>query len=521
MSTEYIMLDKNREYVIYGAGSGGAKIAKKVLKENGKEVKAFLDKKAASIQAIDDVPVFTVEEYSKQCTNKDNVVIIVTLKNPFLHSDVASILHKEGFYGLVYQPLTVLNDCGKEEELQVAKIHNSFLMELRFPERQCLPKTKGVQTKIFKDCLLISREDSKVLCNIPIELLFNQTVRLAYADVSMPAMFPYVDFYESLLNKVTEEERVTAEQHFINYSCEYLKRQHMMLTAEKRKELVSTRRDIFEQMERSVDFDLTFFERTAPYVQAEKGIHFNLVSGGKNKISYQIAKGKKHLPVRMSETDYDRWVNQKALQRVKEYLTKNQNLKLFAPIPHPWLADLQSIVPNYSNMVLKTFGRIVMQQLYSVSMMEYQKMTVVDACALQEECNKYTFACCMRDEGTLYRYLKELGIKAYQCEPQTELETLLNELMYVENRDTDNGVMSFRTAVFDGRMDKKLAEELAERVEDTIYLFDWENGNVKSDMLLEMGFYIKKNMFCVVWDCKQVNVIELERKTRKEKTYFY
>ena len=521
MEERYIKLDGNAEYVIYGAGSGGAKIAKKVLEEHGKVVKAFIDKRAAEIKNVEGIPVFTLADYSNYCKRKENTVIVITLKNPFLHSEIASSLLKEGFRGLIYQPISVLHDCAKEEDNRIAQLHNAFLMELRFPENQLLPKTTEVQTVIFEDRFLISHKNQEILCYVPIELIFNQTIRLAYADVSMPAMFPYVDFYKTLLDGASEEERILAEDQFLAYSCEYLKRQHMLLTQEKRRQLLSTRIDIFKQMERNVDLDHTFFERTAPIVKLEKGVHFNLISSGKNKISYQIAKGKKQIPVIMSEADYEKWTNSDVLRRLIEYLSKNGDIKLFAPIPHPRLADIQTIVPNYSILVLGVIGRIIMKQIYSASMMNYQGMNVVDGCALQEERNRYSVACYMKDDGALYRYLCEFGIKVYRCTEPTELEALIDELLLLQKENYDNGVVSFKTAIMDGRLEKDKAIELGKRVDSRIYLFEWESGAIISKEFLELGFYIKRTLFSVVWDEKVVKLLELEKREQFSHDYYY
>ena len=98
-------LTGREQIVIYGAGQQGKETAN-LFSKNGFNVKAFLDKRADEVKAIEldksVVRVFDLENYALE--SKDEVAII-SLCNGLHHNQVAEQLQSIGFKNIIYIPL--------------------------------------------------------------------------------------------------------------------------------------------------------------------------------------------------------------------------------------------------------------------------------------------------------------------------------------------------------------------------------------------------------------------------------
>ena len=88
-------LNKEKKYLIYGAGGGGLKLIK-VLKEKGC-LKGFIDKRAAALGDVRGEKVWDLNTLKELLPEAENIVIILTTKNVFEHTDIAHELAAMGF----------------------------------------------------------------------------------------------------------------------------------------------------------------------------------------------------------------------------------------------------------------------------------------------------------------------------------------------------------------------------------------------------------------------------------------
>lgn len=352
---------KKSNVLIYGTGGNGAGLYNRIM--SFCKVLGFIDKRAKKIGTMFDKPVFTIDEVSQRLSTdeKQNVIVIITVKNVFIHSEIVKELLNNDFAFFVYKPLNVLKNRGNATEIRINDIYECIVERKEYMENIDIPRTKEILYE-FENKLLIAKEQDYVSTWMPVELLFNYKNSYDYPGINMPLFFPLVELYKAFLGSrdVSLEQAI---DNFYLYCGEWLHQNEKRLTEEQKDSFLESRVSIFGEMQKMAEVDIKFFEHNAPLVEKENNIFF-LKSSGRNRVAFLIAKGFKYVPVKMNINDYNEWCNIGFVNEKEREINQNNVNCFFASYPNPYLVDYPVCFTDYQRLFLQPVANEVMKELY-------------------------------------------------------------------------------------------------------------------------------------------------------------
>lgn len=431
----YFYPDRKKEYLLYGAGGDGLKLLYG-MKNKGYRLKGFIDKRASVLKMVHGEKVWDMETVKELRQEAESLVIIITTKNVFDHSEIADNLAEMGFSQCIFKPQPILKGYFDEELEKISRAHDGFLSDAGGFEPQKLMKVQGNYKVYTRDRFCIFEEKQEVLAWCPLELLFNYPKGDAYQNLNMPAFFPLINLYRLFLDgQAVKREETLAD--FYSYSSEWAFRNQVDVTEDLKAGWLTSRKQIFDRMQESIDYDKDFFSRNAPYVcRGEKG-EFHMCSSGRNRVVFQTAKGWRHVPVRMNREDYEKWIHRDALEKISQYMEKKRKKKVFAPIGHPYLKDIQAENVDYYRLVCFPIGKYLVESMYRHARKRQDGYNITDLGRLEAEKQCNVIFCDLDDEGTCSRYLSMCGfhVKRGNGKGDCAFSALLDELFYQKPDD--------------------------------------------------------------------------------------
>ncbi|MBF8775879.1 hypothetical protein [Pseudomonas fulva] len=312
--------------ILYGAAHRGTMILRYL---RGRcNVTSFIDKRADEIVHHEGLPVTSVDKADKAAW------VIVCVNNIFEHESIAQHLAAEGFDRVVFCPVNGSNmawRCAADREL-MAKVFNAVLDEqLSLPVE--VPAVKGLLQPVFKDDALISTEGDQVLAWIPAALVCaRRDGNGLFKDSPVFTLFPYLELFRWF-----DGETDAAPHHYIDLYCRPAADQFGIAQTDAWVgNVLRSRRQVYERMRQTESIDPLFFVNHAVSADwNEHQGHFNMDSG-KHRAAFLIHRKRSLVPLRLSITDYERYLNQPALQRVVECLEHEQAADLPYPVHHPY-----------------------------------------------------------------------------------------------------------------------------------------------------------------------------------------
>lgn len=423
-------LDEKKEYLIYGAGGGGIKLVP-VFKEKGYFLKGFIDKRAASLGEVCGKKVWNLDTLDELQDESENIVIIITIKNVFEHTNIAEELAGRGFDQCIYKPLPLLKGYEDVELEKINKVHDDLLINIEIPDVQLLPKVTIDYEEVLKDSFLISSQKRNIVTWLPLELLFNYKESDAYAQISMATYFPLSNLYKMFLGEKGINENETLEEFFC-YCNEWAYRNKIKVTCELKQRWIASRYEAFMQMQELVDYDFDFFYRSAPEVERNVDGSFNLVCSGRNRVAFLEAKGYRHIPVKMSNDNYEKWINKSVMDRVLQYMRKYNIRKTYAPVPHPYFKMFPAKHVDYYRLVCFPIAKYITQWIYREARKSIGNNYIIDPVQLEKLKKECLILCDLEDEGACSRYLKMCGFKVVRKTKVDTFGELLDKLLYQE-----------------------------------------------------------------------------------------
>lgn len=326
-------INENSNIVIYGAATSG-QIVYDILKKNQIDIIAFIDKRADElgelygkriVGSIDDIGSLA----------KTDCVVIIAVKNVFEHTKIADKLLKNGINCILYKPYSVLIGEGTDDEKKISECYD-YLLSNQPEKLSYIPKTKDIAVYACKDSALVREEDDYVWARVPVCLIYaNKTneKESIWEDIPVLSMFPHIGLFRDCLC----EQAVNGVEDYVAFCCEAAKNTGSVEITERWKEnVVSNRVDVFHNMETAYELDKDFFVRNAPMAKWNAGGYFNLL-GGKHRCTFLAAKGDQYVVLQISKKDYEKWVGQKKILDLQEYLDEFiQNKRGRGVIEHPY-----------------------------------------------------------------------------------------------------------------------------------------------------------------------------------------
>lgn len=464
-----MFVDPQTSFLIYGTGGDGIHTLR-TLSEAGVNVIGFLDKRAAEMDNFKGLPVYTAESAATHDHLLD-AVVVVTVKNVFIHSEIAELLRNLGFHKAIFKPLGLLKGGGSDAERLVDGIYDELVALRRWPQGSSpLPDIPKRDKLRFEDRLAISKTDVSVNVWIPSELVFNYRRQdVVFSNCNMPLFFPLVGLYRGLLAQ--PDIHFDWTDAFLVYSSDWLARNDLAMTDGQRHSLLQSRVAVFQEMERLFEVDLDFFRRNAPVVEMSSAGHFNVTASGRNRIAFLLARGFRFLPLTVPIADYDAWLAPERVRSLMEYLWREETLHLFAPIPHPLFADVPSAFVDYARLFLIPVAERLLRGCYEKYIQRKNGLRLFADAPVKAEIATRGIACLLRDGGAAARYFSSLGYPVTrlidaQWRGEQELTECIDRLF---GFDIAHHLHKCDVVLLDSSASPELSEQLARNA--TIFYF--------------------------------------------------
>ncbi len=444
------LLDKEKEYLIYGAGGNGLKLIN-IFKEKGYKLKGFIDKRASTLGAVRGEKVWDVDTLKELLPEADDIVIILTTKNVFEHTDIAYGLAMMGFDQCIYKPLPVLKGYSDEKLEKISMVHDIFMVNIDFPKEQMLSKVNLNYKMYYKDRLMASQNsEEEVIAWMPLELIFNYKKADVYEDISMAVFFPLANLYRMFLGNITGKEKNVLND-FYRYASEWAYKNQVEVTEELKASWIESRWEAFANMQEISDYDFKFFIRNAPQVEAGDKGKFYMVKSGRNRVVFLAAKGYRHIPVKLKSDDYEHWLNKEIFLLVQDYMEKEHIAKTVAPIPHPYFKDMKAENVDYYRLVLFPIVEYLTHNMFSQAQENVNGYNITSREILKRVKEKFSILCDLKDEGACSRYLNACGFNVSRIEREdNEFTILLDKLFYQNVNETDDqGFENYNVMILD------------------------------------------------------------------------
>ena len=333
-------MNQNTGYIIYGAG-GNCHRVKEFLRKAKHPVTAVLDKRAKEINDIDGIPVYTLEQFSAMDEEKENRIIIISIKNVFAHINIVRDLLAAGYEKIIYKPFPVLQGEMDEEwdsinDAYEAIVEGKLLLDFKGRMIAC---SRGDHLMAYKDELIIEKDKDRVVCWIPIELVCNYNREDAFKLLPMAAYYPLLNLYQYLLGSGFRYGWEEIQDDFLLYAVEWVERAKYEFSDSLKNSMLNSRMDIFAQMQKKAEIDKNFYIRNAVCVKRIDTMRFYLTASGRNRVSFLAAKGYRFIPAYMSREDYACWLNENKFEEFRQYIEKEKINELFTMVPHPLMCS--------------------------------------------------------------------------------------------------------------------------------------------------------------------------------------
>lgn len=404
----YKLIDK--KIIVYAAGATST-ILRSLFQNNDLDIYAYIDKRADEIKDVNGTPVYTLEMFLKKEQKKDDFCIIITPKNVFEHSEIANKLGKAGYHNLIFKPKEILNGQENLKLLNINDVFDCLVTSKSIPDKEI--EEYHVGSKERNQQLLIKNIDNNyVVFWLPVEFLYsNISQKSIWSNINMCSHFPLIDLYKLFLGITQCAE--DAIDNYIDYSSYGANLIQMKITESWRKNAIDTRLKIFYEMQNMIACYPEFFIKNCPEVEYVNDRHFNIISSGKNRMGFLIAKKYRFVPVKIKKESYEHWADNIHLRPVLSYLENNQIQKIDFEIAHPALMNYKSKFPNYVQLWCTEVANRLVKILY-----KYKKDFVY------YDWRIFDYS---KDNGTIRRLLDEIGFHMFYKRNDNDIENLLDK----------------------------------------------------------------------------------------------
>ena len=383
---------ENKSMIIYGAAAIGL-IVYDICKDLNIPVSGFVDKRGDEISEIQGVSVYSVDSSEIDTIDKDSI-IFVAVKNVFEHDNIARKLIEKGFNNIVYRPYAVIKGEGSEDEKILYDVYDKFMSKELFEGD--IPKSFTVHQYEYKDYATVKKVEDERIVYVPIESLFTdlkkEVSRWSWINIPIMALIPHIAFFRWM-----DQQEGFSYDMYLKFCIDSTKVKGQINVTERWKQnVIKNRADVYTNMNESLERDFDFFIRNAPRAKWNPDGYFNLVSG-KHRASFWIAKGRRYIPLKISDSDYEEWINKSEVNKIVQHLNEMNVFCLNAPVEHPFFYDMQCENKNFYFQLLRDF-------IYATACEQYENMEYINLKELS------TVFISLNDDGYMSRALQRYGI---------------------------------------------------------------------------------------------------------------
>lgn len=406
-------LDK-QSIIIYGAAAIGL-IVYDICKELNLPVAGFIDKRGDEIHEIQGVKVYNIDSAEIDAIDRQ-CIIFIAVKNVFEHDNIARKLIEKGFVNIIYRPSTVIKGAGNKDEKRLNEVYDKFMQK----EFICddIPKSFSVHEYEYRDYATIKKlgNGQERVAYIPVEYLFTDKKKAgkwSWVDIPVMSLIPHVAFF-----KWMDNQPGFSYDMYLDFCIDSTKIKGQIKVTDRWKEnVIKNRADVYANMNQSLERDFDFFIRNAPNAKWNTNGYFNLVSG-KHRAAFWLAKGRHYIPLRISNTDFQMWINEFKVDKIIHCLRERGIVSVNAPIEHPYFYDIQCQNRDFYFHLLCDF-------VFEVALDQYKEKRYIKL----EELSPVFVS--LNDDGYISRTLQRYAIPV-EVHNKSKVSVILEDLI-VEN----------------------------------------------------------------------------------------
>lgn len=482
MGKRYFIDDK--KVLIYGAGDMARRITKTFASE-GKEIEAYIDKRAGAYNQYQGKEVYSVEKLLS-LDNKDDYVVIIAIKNAFGHNDIAVELKRKGFFNLIFKPMYVLKGGNDQKELStIMRIHGDITDGYQY-NREEITSVENVNLSRIPSHAIIKEEEEMVTCFIPSEMIFYKNAESssdklgAHMVSNRPAVRMYENFEQNCLDNNCE-----GLNDYLQEAREASLKGGMPVDIAWENNFIEGKVSVYRNMKKQLNMTPDFFVNPAALASFFKPSFMQIAGTGKNRISFLMAQGFEQIPLTLPYQDYQEYMHTEVAEEVDNLLGEQA---LLVPIPHPYFYEKQTQKDGYIKLWIVPLAR-ALYDLVTTSEKKTIEWKVYD---------------CLQDWGTTSRILSTMGFQVMR-ETLDDVTEALDRLFYFEeehfetwNLDTDFDVLIMSSE----RMPEDIVLEKGKKVIFVQAMDTWKWEDVSR--LLPPDFKYCKTLFSTVWQGRKV-----------------
>lgn len=375
MLAERLIIKEGQKVVIYGAGLKG-EMFYEIAKKNKLKVIAFFDKNASAISMRHDTIVINPYEDIQLEYIKDEVLIIISVNDIFVHEDIARSLYNLGFRNILYKP-NILKKLNRQEK-KMSDCFDSFYLDYEIIGSS-IPIFSPSPREKCKDNSIIAEQENHYITYLPAERLFalseDEFVK-KYGSVfdemnNISNCIYYIYCGDLFYGFETGLER----KQWNNFLKTYLEGSYNYLNKGNDEAILihlKNRYKIFQKMSNAFHINPLFFEYS-PIMILENSQGKLVIKDGSNRAAFMLSKKMFWFPCRIEKRVFEKIYNGKILITLKRKIAELGIYELPLPISHPYFRNFTISYDIYSKMILRDMCYYMRQEkkvLYSTTFLD-------------------------------------------------------------------------------------------------------------------------------------------------------
>lgn len=412
---------RGKKIILYGVGSSSKPISD-VLNEEKIFVSVYVDQRADVIKENEGIPVISMEQVAGFTEEKDEFVVIITIRNVFEHSKLAKKFYDIGYKNIIYKPQSILQGISGSIQESINDSYETLTAKFNIPEKATACYDREIF--LFSDEGLRKQLEDYLIAALPVELLFSNTndKMPIWSRRNFVADYAAVDLYRAFSNRDSLLFSEEIDKYIDWFALPGAKIVGVNTDGNWRELLIDARLKVYNEMEYNLNVNPDFFIINCTTVKYCEKKGFELVASGKNRVSFLIAKGYRYIPVKIKVENYEKFINILQTNAICDYLNVNEEDSVFAPIPHPYFYHYQVDAPDYFMTCIARIAKSISKWIYS-----------------EQGCFaylNYRMSIYINDEGYASRYFRMLGFQVRRYLVRGEkLCGLLDDLYYFDEND--------------------------------------------------------------------------------------
>lgn len=406
MEKKYI-LNENSNVIIYGSATMGSMLVDRLHKANI-VVKGFIDKRAYEIKELKGYKVWSIDDHELNENIDESTVIIIAVKNVFIHKEIIDTLIKNtSCRKYIYVPFGTT-----DQEIITKNVFNTlFYEDINLPYE--LEEVKDIKLNCFQRADNRKEIENKVVLLVPTGMIFTNNVskeQTIWGDIPILGYFPHIRLFQFFANEENGDIK-----SYLEFCITASKDMQILQSEAWMNNIIENRKNVYDQMLNEYDLSSDFFYLNAPTAKWNDKGYFNLTSG-KHRAIFLISKGCRYIPLKISLSDEEKWLNSVKAEKLFNKLEAIGIASITYSIDNPYFYRYLNCSGALWNNVLSKIVCQLSEYLYDrYKTVSFEKIRVL---------NLYN------DNKYILRYLFKMGARVVDLVDNDDIENDIDELLH-------------------------------------------------------------------------------------------